>query len=698
MHYPIPPAPNTPRGDVVDDFHGTPVPDPYRWLEDAADPQVQTWTAAHNARTRAYLDQLPALESIRTRLTELWNYPRLESLQKAGGAYALTRNNGLQNQPILYWQPTLEPGVAGENGPAVLLDPNTLSNDGTVALMGQFFSPDGSKLAYALAAKGSDWQEIHVLELASREPYPEVLHFCKFSGVAWLPDGSGFFYNRLPDPGDNLNHRDLRSLVYWHRLGTPQSADVLIYEDPADPARRFYPRASDDKRYLQLFVSRGTDRRNGFYLRPLASGDDFQRLIEDQEAKYSPAGNLGSTFYFLTDLDAPRGRVIAVDVEHPERENWREITSEGADVIAEVALWGNTLVVVRNHHAHQTLHLHDLQGQRLWDIPLPTMGSVELHEGSVSDPEFFFTFESFLHPRILFRYNLETHVITPLEPPALDFDAAACETRQVFYESKDGTRVPMFLTHRKDLPLNGDNPTILYAYGGFTLSQTPFFNVWNLVWLELGGVFALANIRGGLEYGEEWHEAGMLQNKQNVFDDFIAAAEWLIEQRITRAERLAIEGRSNGGLLTAACMVQRPDLFSAVLCWVPVTDMLRFHKFTAGHFWTYEYGNAEEDPGHFKFLLAYSPLHNVKAGVAYPPLIVTTGDTDDRVVPSHSKKFIAEVLAKSSGDAPHLLRIDLGAGHKLGKPTAKLIAEHADTLAFAAAMLGLPGLPGRVDA
>jgi prolyl oligopeptidase len=387
-------------------------------------------------------------------------------------------------------------------------------------------------------------------------------------------------------------------------------------------------------------------------------------------------------FYFLTDLNAPLGRVIAVDVDKPDRRYWKEIISEGEDTLAEAALWGNHLVVVTFHHAYNRVLIYDLDGNFVKEISLPTMGTVTLIEGNQDDPEIFFSFESFLYPRTIFQFNLENGRLTPIQPPTLDFNIADYQTVQVFYESKDGTHVPMFLTHKKGLERNSQNPTILYGYGGFTLSQTPFFSIWNLVWLEMGGIFALANIRGGTEYGEAWHQAGMLENKQNVFDDFIAAAEYLLSEGYTSRDKLAIEGRSNGGLLTAACMVQRPDLFGAVLCWVPVTDMLRFHKFTVGRFWTPEYGNAEENPEHFRFLFAYSPLHNIQDGAVYPPIIVTTGDTDDRVVPAHSKKFIARLLDATAGEGPHLLRIDLKAGHKLGKPTYKLIDEHADVLAF----------------
>jgi prolyl oligopeptidase len=381
--------------------------------------------------------------------------------------------------------------------------------------------------------------------------------------------------------------------------------------------------------------------------------------------------------------------VITIDIDHPDREAWQEILPEGEDAIADVQLWGKWLVVVRMHHAYNRVEIYTLDGKFETEIPLPSIGTVNLLSGNHKDTEIFFSFESFLYPRTIFRYELDTGVLMPIHDSPIEFDAAAYQTQQVFYPSKDGTRIPMFLTHKKGALEGEAIPTILYGYGGFTLSQTPFFNVWNLVWLEMGGMFALANLRGGSEYGEAWHQAGMLENKQNVFDDFITAAEWLIAKGYTNSAKLAIEGRSNGGLLTAASMVQRPDLFGAVLCWVPVTDMLRFHKFTVGYYWTPEYGNAEEDPEHFKFLYAYSPLHKVRPGVAYPPTIVTTGDTDDRVVPSHSKKFIAALLEYSIGEAPHLLRIDLKAGHKDGKPTHLLIHEHADVLAFAAYALDM---------
>jgi prolyl oligopeptidase len=683
---PIPPTspPLTPKSDQVEDFHGTPVPDPYRWLEDAADPEVQTWTKAHNQRTRAYLDQFPYLEKIKARLTELWNFPKYEGIHKAGGKYFIEINDGLQNQAVLYKQDELKAK------PTVLLDPNTLSEDGTVAVFQQSYSKDGNLLGYTLSSSGSDWQEIHILNTETGQKYQEVLEWCKFASIGWKIDGSGFFYNRFTKPNDLWgDDSELFSQVCWHSLGTPQSADELIYQEPENQERRFFPYITEDGRYLCLYVSRVTDRHNGCYLRPIDSDDDFLHLVEDGEATYGFAGNRGSVFYFRTDLEAPNGKVIAIDVEHPAREHWVEIIPEGTDALQSVALWGSHLITVSSHHAHNLIGVYDLEGHHLRDVPLPTLGTVGLLEGSAEDTEFFFSFESFLYPRSIFRYDIESDELSPIGETPLDFDIGNYTTEQAFYKSKDGTRVPMFLTHKKSLEKNGENPTILYGYGGFTLSQTPFFNVWNLVWLEMGGIFALANLRGGTEYGETWHEAGMLENKQNVFDDFIAGAEWLIEQGYTRTQKLAIEGRSNGGTLTSACFVQRPDLFGAVLCWVPVTDMLRFHKFTVGRYWTSEFGNAEENPEHFKFLYAYSPLHNVKAGVEYPPIIVTTGDTDDRVVPAHSKKFIAEVLEKTAGDSPHLLRIDLKAGHKLGKPTYKLIEEHTDVWAFAAHTLGM---------
>ena len=678
--------PDTPKSDVTDDYHGTPVSDPYRWLEeteDADDPQVKAWTEAQNQLTRNYLNQIPALDKIKARLTELWNFPKYETIRKAGGKYYFTKNDGLQNQAVLYVQDSLEADAHP------LLDPNKLSNDGTVALMEQTYSPDGSILAYNLAASGSDWQEIHILDTTSGEKKSDFLKWCKFATIAWKPDQSGFFYNRLPEPGsvssEDQNHH---FKVYFHTLGTPQSSDKLIFEKPADKTLRFSPFATDSSDYLYLFSLRGSDRRNGITLRPMDSNGDFIHLIEDGLAIFMYIGNQDATFFFHTNLDAPRGRVIAIDVDNPGREHWQEIIPQGQDAIEEVALINSRFILFLKHHARSKMSIHNMDGSHLQDIPLPSIGTATYLAGGRTDKEFFFSFESFLYPKTILRYDFEMDKLSPFHNATLDFDTQAYETTQAFYLSKDGTQIPIFLTHGKGLELNGDNPVILYGYGGFTFSQMPFFNVWNLVWLEMGGVFALANIRGGDEYGEDWHKAGMLENKQNVFDDFIAGAEWLIENKYTRTEKLAIEGRSNGGLLTAACMLQRPDLFGAVLCWVPVTDMLRYHKFTVGHFWTTEWGNAEEDPQDFEYLYAYSPLHNVK-GVAYPPIIIPTADSDDRVVPAHAKKFIAELQARNTGKNPMLLRVDTKAGHKLGKPTYKLIDEHADVFAFAAKSLGM---------
>jgi len=675
--------PPTPTSDIVEDYHGTPVADPYRWLEDADNPDAKAWTEAQNQITRDYLDKIPALEEIKKRLTELWDFPKYESIIKAAGKYYFTKNDGLQNQAVLYAQASLDAD------PHLLLDPNNLSDDGTVALMEQYFSTDGNTLAYTLAASGSDWQEIHLIDTGNGKKHKDILRWCKFPTIAWKPDKSGFFYNRLPEPDtvppEDQNHH---VKVFWHILGTNQTEDSLVFENPADKSLRFYPFATQDSEYLYLFTMRGTDRRNGIYVRPMESKGEFLHLAEDGEAKFIFVGNRGATFYFQTDLDAPRGRLIAIDIDNPGRQHWVEIIPQGDDALEEVRLVNDHFVLFTKHHAHSNIQIHAIDGSHLEDIPLPGMGTATYLTGGQTDQEFFFTFESFLFPKTILRYDFGSNELTPFHDTLLNFDTEAYETKQSFYSSKDGTQIPIFLTHHKGLVLDGNNPTILYAYGGFNLSQMPFFNVWNLVWLEMGGIFALANIRGGDEYGEEWHRAGMLEKKQNCFDDFIAGAEWLIEEKYTRTEKLAIEGRSNGGLLTSACMVQRPDLYGAVLCWVPVTDMLRYHKFTVGHFWTVEWGNAEENTKDFEYLYAYSPLHNVRE-VDYPPIIIPTADSDDRVVPAHAKKFIAALQEKNTSDNPLLLRIDTKAGHKLGKPTYKLIDEHADVLAFTVQALGM---------
>jgi len=672
------------QDDVVENYHGTQVADPYRWLEDPSDSDTITWTKTENTLTHNYIDALPYRKAIEKRLTELWNFPKIETVHKAGKHIFFTKNNGLQNQSALFVQ---EPP---DKESRLLLDPNTLSEDGTIALMGQHYSKEGRYLAYALSSSGSDWQDIRVMDTLNGKELPDHLRWTKFANVAWHPDASGFYYNRLPEPGsvppeDQNNY----SRVYFHRLETPQTEDRLIYERSDDKELSFFPFCSDDSQFLLLTLQRGTDRRNGVVYRKMDADNHFLELFPPGEAKYTYLGNRGTIFYFLTTLNAPNGSVISVDLNNPARENWHQVIPEGMDAIESARMIRDRLLLITSHHVSHRLLTYSLEGELLSEPALPEKGTLTLLDGSGEGDEAFFSFTSFLHPTSITSYNAKDDQLTPFFAPEIPFDLSAYQTTQVFYTSKDGTRVPMFLTHKKGLEKNGANPTILYGYGGFTLSQPPFFNVWNLVWLEMGGVFALANIRGGIEYGEAWHEAGMLENKQNVFDDFIAAAEWLIAKGYTSTDKLAIEGRSNGGLLVSACMLQRPDLFGAVLCHVPVTDMLRYHKFTVGRFWVPEYGNAESNLEHFRFLYAYSPLHNVKQGVRYPPILVTTGDTDDRVVPSHSKKFVATLQAKAAPESVILLRVETKAGHKLGKPTYKIIEERADVWAFACLTLGM---------
>jgi prolyl oligopeptidase len=676
--------PAAPRSDVADLYHGTRVADPYRPLEDPDSAETRAWVEAENKLTFDYIRSAPQHAKIRARLSELWNYPRYSVPQREGSRYFYTKNDGLQNQAVLYRQESAG-GAA-----SVVLDPNTLSPDGTIALASQAYSRDGRILAYGLSSGGSDRQEIRVRDVETGRNYPEVLRWCKFASVAWRHDGSGFFYDRFPEPG-SVPREDENNFnrVYWHRLGTPQSEDTLVFGRPDDRELGFSSIVTEDGRYLVLVVYHGTDPRTRIYYRDLEGPGDVVRLLDDADAMYAPIGNVGTTFYFHTDLAAPRGRIVAIDLGRPQRAAWKEVVAQGTDVVHFAALVHDELVLAYMQDAHDRLEVRRLDGGGARAIALPALGSISGLSGRQHDPEMFVGFTSFLHPGSSFRYDFASRKLEPFRPSELKFDASRYETRQVFYRSKDGTRVPMFLTHRKGIRTDGSNPVLLYGYGGFNISETPAFSVARLVWLEAGGVFAQPNLRGGGEYGESWHQAGMLDRKQNVFDDFIAAAEWLISNGYTRADRLAISGGSNGGLLVAACVIQRPDLFGAVVANVPVIDMLRYHKFTIGRYWVPEYGNAEASPEAFRYLLAYSPLHNIKAGTAYPPILITSADTDDRVVPAHAKKFAAALQAADAGTNPILLRVETRAGHGLGKPVSKQIEESSDMYGFLFKIFGM---------
>jgi prolyl oligopeptidase len=699
----IPPAaaaqlryPAARRDAQVDDYFGTPVADPYRWLEDVDAPETRSWIDAENALTFAYLGAIPQRDAIRRRLTAVWDYPRFGTPFKKHGTYFFFKNDGLQNQSVLYRQPTRDAD------PTILLDPNALSVDGTVALSTLALSEDARYLAYATAVSGSDWNEIQVRDVTLAHELPDRVRWVKFSGIAWTHDHAGFFYSRYPTPADenpllavNRFHR-----LYYHRLGTEQSADRLVFERLDQPDWGVGGRVTEDGRYLILSLWLGTDRRNRVYYADLRDptqpdlGAAAVPLLDDFDARYSFVASDGPVFYFHSDLDAPRGRLIAIDVRRPERTQWREIIPQAEDVLESAVLVHGTFVTTYLHNAHSRLQLYGQEGSARGGIALPSLGTAaELSVESARDNELFFSFTSYLAPTTIYRHDFGSGLTEVFKAPQLPFDAGPYVTEQVFYRSKDGTRIPMFLTHRRDLVKDGTHPTYLYGYGGFAISLTPAFSPSVLVWLELGGIFAVPNLRGGGEYGEAWHDAGMHDKKQNVFDDFIAAAEYLIAQRYTSPPKLAIGGGSNGGLLVGAAMSQRPDLFGAVLPAVGVMDMLRFHKFTIGWAWVTEYGSADS-ASQFPYLYAYSPLHRLTPGTAYPATLVTTADHDDRVVPGHSFKFTAALQAAQGGDRPVLIRIETKAGHGAGKPTTKLIDEAADRWAFLVRVLDLhPQLP-----
>jgi prolyl oligopeptidase len=676
--------PPTRKGDIVDDHHGTKVADPYRWLEDVDSPETRAWVEAQNRVTFAFLEQIPERERIRRRLTELWDYPKYGPPFKKGGRYFFFKNAGLQNQSVLYTQSSLTAE------PEVLLDPNTLSADGTVALSILALSEDGRTLVYGTSGSGSDWQEFRVRDVATRQDRADHLKWIKFSGAAWTHDGVGFFYSRYPQPAagaDALLDVNRDQKVYYHRLGTDQSADRLVYERPDHPDWGFGVEVSADGRYAVYSVWLGTDRRNRIYYQDLGSARQPKldapvvRLLDDFDAAYEFVGNDGPVFYFSTDLDAPRKRVIAVDTRKPERAAWREVIPQAADVLEGVQIIHDTFIARYLHDAYSLLRLYALDGAPAGHVPMPTLGSIAQVTGERRDTEMFYAFTSFLYPTTIFRHDFTTGRSSVFKAPEITFDPSGYETVQVFYRSKDGTRVPMFLTHKKGLTRDGSNATYLYGYGGFNINLTPGFSIGVAAWLEMGGIYAQPILRGGAEYGEEWHQAGMLDRKQNVFDDFIAAAEHLIAERYTSAPKLAVGGGSNGGLLVGAVVNQRPELFGAALPAVGVMDMLRFHKFTIGWAWVTEYGSADS-VAQFPFLYRYSPLHNLRTGTRYPATLVTTADHDDRVVPGHSFKYAAALQAAQAGSAPVLIRIETKAGHGAGKPTAKIIEEQTDRWAF----------------
>lgn len=670
--------PPSPKVDQVDDYHGVQVADPYRWLEDPDSDESRQWIEAQNQVTFTYLNDIPARESLKQRLTQLWNYEKYGIPFKRENRYFYFKNDGLQNQSVLYTLPELDAE------PRVLLDPNTLSEDGTVALSGLAISEDAKLMAYGLSTSGSDWQEWKVRDVETGEDLPDHLKWIKFSGADWTLDGKGFFYSRYDEPNEATKLEDINyyQKLYFHQLGTSQAEDVLIYERPDEKNWMFGGEVTEDGNYLVILVSQGTDPRNLVFWKDLRNPETpVVELINSFEAKFSLIDSEGTVFWFETDLDAPRSRVIAIDIANPARENWQEVIPQADETLMGANILNHQFVAFYLKDAYTQVKVFDLNGTFIREVELPGIGSAGGFGGKRHDTETFYSFTSFTTPTTIYRYDMVSGESSVFRQPTVDFNPDEYETKQVFYASKDGTRVPMFITHKKGLELNGNNPTYLYGYGGFNISLTPSFSPSNIVWLELGGVFAVPNLRGGGEYGEEWHQAGTKLNKQNVFDDFIAAAEWLIEHQYTSPKKLAIAGGSNGGLLVGACMTQRPDLFGAALPAVGVMDMLRFHKFTIGWAWCSDYGSPE-NLEEFQALYAYSPLHNLKPETGYPATLITTADHDDRVVPAHSFKFAAALQEAHVGNNPVLIRIETKAGHGAGKPTAKVIEEISDRWAF----------------
>lgn len=677
--------PQTAKTDTVDVYFGLEVADPYRWLEDDNSAETAEWVSAQNIVTNNYLQKIPYRDSIRTRLTDLFNYPRLSAPSKVGEYYFFYKNDGLQNQSVIYYQ------LGRDGEPMVFIDPNVMSEGGTVAINLLGASKDHKHMAYSKSVAGSDWSEIYVRDIATNTDFSEKLEWVKFSGAAW--QGDGFYYSRYPQPekgkelsGDNKDHS-----IYFHKLGTNQADDVLFYRNEQSRNLYHYCGISEDEAYLFMYAAAGTD---GFetYFKDLKNNGPLTRICRGYSHKTSIVDHLNGKFLATTDIGAPNYRLMAIDPKKFEQKDWVDVIPETTQTLTDVNTGGGFLFAQYLQNATSAVYQFNVDGSGKKEIQFPAPGTASGFGGKKDDKTLFYTFTSFTYPSAIFEYDIPTGESKLFNKPDLKFDPEAYESKQVWYTSKDGTKVPMFIVHKKGIELNGNNPTLLYAYGGFNISLTPSFSTSNIFFLENGGVYALANLRGGGEFGESWHEQGMILKKQNVFDDFIAAAEYLIAEKYTRPEKMAIRGGSNGGLLIGAVMTQRPELFAVALPAVGVLDMLRFHKFTVGKGWIPEYGCADSTKAEFDALYAYSPLHNLKDGTTYPSTMITTGDHDDRVVPAHSFKFAARLQEAHNGSNPVLIRIDVDAGHGAGKPISKTIDEQTDIWAFMLWELGVKNL------
>jgi prolyl oligopeptidase len=676
--------PETAKEDTIDDYHGTKIADPYRWLENSDSPETVAWIKKENALSMPYLEKLPSRGDFQERLTKLLKFERYSTPYWEGGRYIFEKNDGLQNQDVIYTVKDLS------DAPQVVLDPNKLAADGTISISTTSLSSDGTFFAYGLEASGSDWNEIHVRDLQTDRDLPDLVRWVKFSGISWTKDNLGFFYIRYPAPS-SASGQKLESLrdpkIYYHRLGDSQDRDQLIYQRPDHPEWLLHASTSKNGRYLIITASENTVPKSAVYVVNLGDpshpklDSPLRPVFTQLDAQYAAFSVVGDRLLLRTDKDAPKYKVIAVDLSHLDQSVADEVIAESKDLLEEVEVVGGKLVLNYLVDAKNQLKIASLDGKTETEVPLPSLGSVDALSGDQDRPELFYSFDSFVFPHAIYRYDVSTGKNEVFRQPPVPISSDDYETKQIFYSSKDGTRVPMFVVHRKGIKLDGANPVLLTGYGGFNISIKPSFSYSYFTWVEKGGVFAEPNLRGGGEYGQDWHQAGTKERKQNVFDDFIAAAETLIAQKYTSPKHLGILGGSNGGLLVGACLTQRPDLFGATVPAVGVLDMLRYQKFTIGSAWISDYGTSD-NPEDFKYLIKYSPLHNVRPGTCYPPTLITTADHDDRVVPGHSFKFAATLQAAQSCDQPILIRVDTKAGHGGGKPIAKIIEERADQLAF----------------